>query len=123
MTKSQALNTFWNSFSWPAYHEDSVPDNSSFPYITYSEITDSLGNVVALSSSLWDRSSSWKRISDKSEEIAKSIGENGHKVLKLDSGYIWLVKGTPFAQRMNDPNDDQIKRIYLNVLGEFLTAY
>lgn len=123
MNKSQVLNSFWNSFSWSAYHENSVPDNTPFPYITYSEVTDSLGNVVALTASLWDRGSSWERITKKSEEIAKCIGEYGHKVIKLDCGYIWLVKGTPFAQRMGDPNDDQIKRIYLNVLGEYLTAY
>lgn len=123
MKKSQVLNSFWNSFSWPAYHENSVPDNTSFPYITYSTATDSLGNVVALTASLWDRGTSWESISNKAEEIAKYIGEQGHKVIKLDLGYIWLVKGTPFAQRMGDPNDDQIKRIYLNVLGEFLTAY
>lgn len=123
MNKSQAINSFWNSFTWPAYHEYSVPDNATFPYITYSEATDSLGNVVSLSASLWDRNTSWERITLKGEEIAKAIAEYGHHTIKLDAGYLWLVKGNPFAQRMNDPNDDQIKRIYLNVLGEFLTAY
>lgn len=123
MDKSQGLNSFWNNFTWPAYHENSVPDDAAFPYITYSEATDSLGNVVSLSASLWDRSTSWERITLKGEQIAKAIAEFGHKTIKLDNGYLWLMKGNPFAQRMGDPNDDQIKRIYLNVLGEFLTAY
>ena len=123
MDKSQAINAFWNSFIWPAYHEYSVPDDARFPYITYSEVTDSLGNAVSLSASLWDRSTSWSHITLKSDEIAKAIAEYGHFVIELDNGYLWLVKGNPFAQRMNDPNDDRIKRIYLNVLGEFLTAY
>jgi hypothetical protein len=133
MNKAQALNAFWNSFDWPAFDENSVPEKIpndqgemvplTFPYITYSESTDSLGNVVSLSASLWDKSNSWERVSLKEDEIAKTIAEYGHHVIKIDDGYIWLVKGTPFAQRMGDPNDDKVKRIYLNVLGEFLTAY
>lgn len=123
MNKDQALDTFWNSFGWPAYDQNSVPDDVKFPYITYNESTDSLGNVLSLSASLWDRSNSWERVSLKKDEVAKKIGEYGHHTIKLNGGYVWLVKGTPFAQRMADPNDDKVKRIYLNVLGEFLTAY
>ena len=132
MNKSQALNYFWNSFGLLAFDENSVPekipDNQGrlvplpFPYITYTNITDSLNNVVMLSASIWDRNTSWERISLKSEEIAKAIGEHGYYSMKLDNGYVWFVKGSPFAQRMSDPEKD-IKRIYLNVQAEFLTAY
>ena len=123
MNKAQAIDTFWNSFNIPAYDENSVPEDATFPYITYSESTDSIGNVVMLNASIWDRSTSWEGISLKAEEIAQKIAEYGHDTIKIDNGYIWLVKGAPFAQRMSDPNDDKIRRIYLNVLGEFLTAY
>ena len=123
MNKAQAIDTFWNSFNIPAYDENSVPEDATFPYITYSESTDSIGNAVMLNASIWDRSTSWEGISLKAEEIAKKIAEYGHYTIKIDTGYIWLVKGTPFAQRMSDPNDDKVRRIYLNVLGEFLTAY
>ena len=123
MDKAQALDAFWNSFNIPAYDENSVPEDATFPYITYSEATDSLGNVVTLNASIWDSSTSWATVSLKAEEIAKKIAEYGHYTIKIDTGYLWLVKGNPFAQRMSDPNDDNIKRIYLNVLGEFLTAY
>lgn len=34
-----------------------------------------------------------------------------------------LKRGSPFAQRMSDPNDDMIRRIYINITAEFLTAY
>lgn len=122
MNKLQAIDYFWNDFGIPAYDENSVPDNAKFPYITYSVATDSLGNVVPMSASIWDRSTSWVTISDKAEAIAKRLAEFGYYKIKLDVGYVWLVKGTPFAQRMSDP-DDSIKRIYLNVLAEFLTAY
>ena len=123
MNKSQALDHFWNKFQWDAYDENSVPDELNFPYITYSQSTDSLGNVVALGASLWDRSNSWEKVSDKADEIARYLKEQGHVTLKLDNGYVWLVGGTPFAQRMSDPSDSKIKRIYLNVMGEFLTAH
>lgn len=122
MNKSQALNQFWNSFDIPAYDENSVPDRTAFPYITYTESLDSLGNVLMLTASIWDRGSSWKFITDKQEEIAKKIGEHGHFTIKIDEGYLYLVKGTPFAQRMSEPGNDTI-RVYLNLMGEFLTAY
>ena len=122
MNKSQALNQFWSQFNIPAFDENSVPDGTPFPYITYSEATDSLGNVVQLSGSIWDKSTSWERVSLKAEEIAKLLGETGYYKMKLEDGYVWFVKGTPFAQRMSDPEKD-IKRIYLNVQAEFLTPY
>lgn len=122
MNKSQALYSFWSGFNIPAYDENSVPDNVAFPYITYSDITDSLGNVVQLSASIWDRSNSWERISLKADEVAEKIGKNGYHIITIDGGYVWLTKGTPFAQRMGDP-DKEIKRIYLNVQAEFLTQY
>ena len=34
-----------------------------------------------------------------------------------------LKRGSPFAQRMSDPNDDMIRSIYINITVEFLTAY
>lgn len=122
MNKSQAINAFWNSFGIPAYDENSVPDGATFPYITYAEATDSLDNVVYLTASIWDKSTSWQNVTLKSEEVARKLGEYGFYRMKLDNGYVWLVKGSPFAQRMGD-TDDRIKRIFLNVQAEFLTAY
>ncbi len=122
MNKSQALNQFWNSFNIPAFDADSVPDNTPFPYITYEESLDSIGNILILTASVWDRGTSWKRIADKTEEIARKIGENGHYVIKLDNGYLYLSKGSPFATRQSD-QDPEIRRYYINVMGEFLTAY
>ena len=123
MDKAQAIHSFWNSFGIPAYDENAVPDDATYPYITYNVATDSLGKVVILNASIWDRSTLWAPITQKSEAIAKALGEYGYYKIKLDQGYVWFVKGTPFAQRMRDPIDEQIKRIYLNVQAEFLTAY
>lgn len=125
MDKAQGLQQFWGSFGISAYDESSVPDRNdiTYPYITYSIVDDSLGNVVNLTASIWYRSSSWAGVELKKNEIAKKLGEFGHYVISIDDGYIYMVKGIPFAQRMSDPSDDMIKRIYINVQAEFLTAY
>ena len=123
MDKSQAINNFWSLFQIPAYDENSVPDGSSFPYITYSVPIDSIGNPTVLNGSVWYRSTSWEEISKKTDEIAKLVGEHGFYLVKIDDGYLWITKGTPFAQRMSDESDDMIKRIYINLMIEFLTSY
>lgn len=123
MNKEQAIQKLWSSFGIPAYDEQTVPDNAKMPYITYQVATDSIDQVVNLSASIWYRSSSWKDISNKCDEIARYLAEQGFAKIELDKGYAWFVKGTPFAQRMSDPEDDMIRRIYLNVQAEFLTAY
>lgn len=120
MDKAQALNSFWNSFSIPAYDSQTVPANATLPYITYETVTDSFDNRVTLTNSLWYRSTSWKEITEKANEIAESIGYGG-EIIRIDNGYVWLMRGTPFAQRMSDP-DDSIRRIVLNVQADFLTA-
>lgn len=123
MNKAQRLQVFWESFGVPAYDENSVPDDVIYPYITYSVVDDSLGNMVPLSASIWYRSSSWAEVESKKNEITKCIGEFGFLSLPVDGGYIFMTKGTPFAQRMRDPSDDLVKRMYLNLSVEFLTAY
>lgn len=124
MDKAQAIHRFWSSFGLPAYDENSVPSGENaprLPYITYGVIIDTLGGVVSLSASLWYRDSSWETISKKADEISNAIGVGG-KVITLDTGYLWICRGTPFAQRMADDTDDVVRRIYLNIQAEFLTA-
>lgn len=123
MNKEQAIQKLWSSFGIPAYDEQTVPDDAKMPYITYQVATDSIDRVVNLSASIWYRSSSWKDVSNKCDEIARYLAGQGFAKIELDNGYVWFVKGTPFAQRMSDPEDDMIRRIYLNVQAEFLTAY
>ena len=121
MDKAQALNTFWNSFGLPAYDSQTVPPDVTLPYITYETKTDSLDNSLMLTNSIWYRSTLWRDIEQKSEDVAERLGLGG-EVVKIDDGYLWLTKGSPFAQRMSDP-DDSIRRIVINVRAEFLTAY
>lgn len=121
MDKFQALHAFWSSFDLPAYDQYSVPDGAALPYLTYEAATGSIGDVVNLSASLWYRDTGWATISRKAQEIADAIEDLYPPTLQLDTGRLLLVRGTPWAQRMNDPDDDGIRRVVLNVQAEFLT--
>lgn len=123
MDKAQAIQKFWESFDIPAYDETTVPSDAVMPYITYAVKTDSLNNVVNMYASLWYHSTSWKDISEKTEQIAEYIVSMSPPAIKFDGGRLYITKGTPFAQRMADPNDDMIRRMYLNIQAEYLSAY
>lgn len=123
-TKAATIYEFWNSFGMPAYEENSVPtgeDAPKFPYITYQLVTDSLGNEVAMTASLWYRGTSWVEANAKTEEVSQRIGRKG-AVLDCNGGKVWIKRGTPFAQNMGDESDNLIKRKYLNITAEYLTA-
>ena len=121
MTKSAAMYQFWNSFGMTAYEENTVPTDTAFPYITYQLVTDSFDREVPVTASLWYRSESWTGINAKTEEISQRISRGG-KIISCDGGAIWLKRGQPFAQNMGDESDDLIKRKYLNITAEFMTA-
>ena len=121
MTKAAAIYQFWNSFGLTAYEENSVPDDADFPYITYQFVTDSFDREIPLTVSIWYRSESWTGINAKTEEISQKISRGG-KVIPCDGGAIWLKRGQPFAQSMGDESDNLIKRKYLNITAEFMTA-
>ena len=121
MTKAAAIYQFWNSFGLTAYEENTVPDDAIFPYITYQLVTDSFDHEVPVTASIWYRSESWVAINSKTEEISQKISRGG-KVIPCDDGAIWLKRGQPFAQNMGDESDDLIKRKYLNITAEFMTA-
>lgn len=121
MTKAAAIYQFWNNFGLTAYEENTVSDDAKFPYITYQLVTDSFDREVPVTASLWYRSESWTEINAKTEEISQKISRGG-KIISCDGGAIWLKRGQPFAQNMGDESDDLIKRKYLNITAEFMTA-
>lgn len=124
MTKAAAVYQFWSSFGLDTYEENSVyqmDEKPTFPYLTYELNTDSFdGEAVALSASLWYRSTSWTQANAKAEEISAAIGRIG-KIIECDSGYIWIKRRSPFSQSMGDDSDDMIKRKVLSVSVEFWT--
>lgn len=121
MTKASALYKFWSGFGLPAYEENTIPTDAKLPYITYQVVTDSFGAEIALTASVWYRGTSWVEANAKAEEISRAISRGG-KTIPVDGGVLWLKRGTPFSQSMGDETDDLIKRKYLNITAEFLTA-
>ena len=121
MTKAAAIYQFWSSFGLTAYEENTVPHDADFPYITYQLVTDSFEREIPLAASIWYRSESWTAINAKTEEISQTISRGG-KIIPCDGGAIWLKRGQPFAQSMGDESDNLIKRKYLNITAEFMTA-
>ena len=119
MNKIQTLHAFWSSFGLKAYDETSVPDGAKLPYITYEVSSDNFSNTLLLSASLWYRSSSWVEITAKEQEIADFITRGG-RMLKYDDGALWIRMASPWAQRMNDPSDEMIRRIVLAINIEYL---
>lgn len=124
MTKNGALYSFFAGFGIPAYEENAVYDLEQppdFPYITFQSITDSLGNTVTINASLWYRSTSWADCNALTEQISQYLGRGG-VTIPYDGGALWIRKTVPFAQNMNDPADDMIKRKVLALNLEYLSV-
>jgi hypothetical protein len=124
VTKAGAIQWFWGAFDIPAYEENAVPtgeDAPAFPYITYQFVSDVLGYPVAMTASIWYRSTSWVDANAKAEQVSKWIGRSG-KIVPCDGGAVWIRRGSPFSQSMRDATDDSIKRKVINITAEYLTA-
>lgn len=120
LDKFQALHFFWNSFGIPAYESTTVPEGANLGdfYITYEATIDSLDRAVPMSASIWKRNTmSWEEISQKAEQISDALVQV--KSIPLDTGFLYITRGQPFAQRVAD-EDDSVRRIYINIMAEFL---
>lgn len=120
MDKAQALHSAMSSFNLKAYDENSVPTEANLPYLTYRAVFDDMFNTAFVSASIWYRSTSWAEISQKCDEIAEWLGTGG-QLIPFENGVLWIRRGSPFSQRMND-TDDSIRRIYMNLEADFLSV-
>lgn len=124
MTKAACVQRFMASFGLPAVQEAAFPadpvERPEFPYLTWSASFDALGVEVPVSLSLWYRSEGWVAVNAKMAEISAAVGRGGVFLL-CDGGGVWIRRGVPFAQQMGDPDDDMIKRMYINLVAEYIT--
>ena len=121
MDRSEALYNFWSSFGLPAYEENNVPQDASFPYITYEDTVGDFGNIIPLSASIWDRTQKGKAFVDaKADEIEQFI-KNMDVCPVIKGGRYRVFLDGPFAHTMGDPDDKLIKRKLLSVKFEFMT--
>ena len=121
MDKGQAIQAFWESFGIPAYDDGRVPKNAIMPYITYDVSMDSLGTVLQMSASLWYHSLTWEAVTAKADEISEHIQRMSPPAMEIDSGRIYITRGSPFAQRLTDP-DQTIRRMLILINVEYFTA-
>lgn len=121
MTKSAALQAFFESFGIKAYPASSVPDDTEFPWLTYEPILSTWdGDEASITVNLWYRTESEKTPNDKAAEISEAIGMGG-KIIPCDGGAIWIKRGSPFCQSLSDEADYIIKRRYIQLTAAFLT--
>lgn len=114
----QTWQEWLESFGLPTYDESTVPDDATLPRITYTWAETELDAPTSIPVSLWYRAKGWKDITQKAEEFFDGIG-NGGKTIKTNDGYLWVLRGSPFYQRVTD-EDDGIRRIVLNITVEHL---
>lgn len=134
MNKQQAYSEFWSGFRVLAFEENSMPDDKTidalikagkvkakYPYIAYQVLIDDLGHPVFPMASIYDRSTSWKRVDELANEISEEIQKMN--TIKLDNGRMFITKGSPFAQHQLESEDMNIRRVILNLGVEFFTEY
>lgn len=122
MTQEAAIYQFLSGFAIPAYASASVPDQAQFPYLTYDLV---LGEweqgEVNMPVNVWYRTESEAAPNAKVREIGTAIGRSGVTV-PCDGGFLWLKKGSPWAQSVTvDGEDEKVKRRLLNISIETMT--
>lgn len=122
MTPEAAVYTFLSSFGIPAYAASSVPDQATFPYLTYDLVLGEWGQPeVNMPVNVWYRTESEAQPNAKVREIGERIGMGG-VLLHCDGGVLWVKKGSPWAQAVTvEGEDEKVKRRYVNINIEFMT--
>jgi hypothetical protein len=122
MSKASALYSWFSGFGIEAYEESNVESDAPYPRLTYTYATgDFDSGEVPIVVNLFYRTESNVAIDAKAEEIYNRIGRGG-VIIPVESGSIWLKRGSPFCQALSEPSDANIRRRYINITAEFLTA-
>lgn len=121
MTKEAALHRFFNSFGIPGYPSSAVPEDAVFPWLTYDLTTSAWDSgEVGLTVNLWYYTTDEAPPNAKARELSEHVGMGG-VLVPCDGGGIWLKRGSPWCQNLQDDTDHNIKRRYLNITAEYLT--
>lgn len=112
---AKTLNVYFNQFG-AAYLENNVPGNATRPYITYSlsdtdEFEDGLMQVK-----VYDNSTSILKVSEITDNIGESLGYG--VLVPAEKGNIYLRKGSPYAQYINEDNTEL--SVYINIIYKIL---
>ena len=121
VTPEAAIYQFLSSFDIPAYAATSVPDEATFPYITYDLVLGEWDRgEVNMPVNVWYRGESEAQPNAKVREMSQRIGMGGVCV-QCDGGMLWIKRGSPWAQAVTvEGEDEAVKRRYVNVNIEYL---
>lgn len=120
MTKGEVLQSFFERFM-TAYPASAVPQDTTFPWLTYELVTSSWGDGdVTMQVNLWFYSTGEAEPNAMAQHISDTIGAGG-VLLPCDGGAVWIKRGAPWCQSVPDA-DKAVKRRLLNVFVEYLTA-
>lgn len=118
MNKEQAFVNFWESFDIPAYEINTVKKEAKLPYFTYEVNIPDRGYQAPFSVNIYFKNSGWEKVTEQANIILDRITHGGINI-NYNGGSIWLKRGdSNLMQRMNDPKDDTIKCIVLNLVIE-----
>ena len=119
MTKGAALQAFFSRFM-DAYASNAVPEDVTFPYLTYDAVFDAWGGApVSMTVNMWFYTTGEAVPNAKVQELSEALGIGG-ATIQCDDGYIWLLRGSPWCQSLADETDRNIKRRYVNYCCEQL---
>lgn len=117
-TREGAIYDFLSSFGIPAYAATGTPDKAEMPYITYNLVIGDYTNTVSMQVDVWYRTESEAAINAKVREIEDAL-KAGKGNLVFDEGGIWVTKGNPWCQSVQD-EDNTVKRRYINMDLQYL---
>jgi hypothetical protein len=111
-----ALLDFWSGFAWnghpvPAFPSGRVPENQSFPYITFDVVQGSFFSVAFPAAFVWcqaPKDGSYNVQAQRAEImdlIAKAIPESG-RLLRFDGGMIKMERNEGNFLSYYDPEDE-----------------
>ena len=123
MTKDRALFEWFQQFSMPFYPVTALPpaEDITFPYGTYEPVFGYNGDITHPTVNIYYLTESEVTPNNKAAEIGEVIGMGG-TLVKCDEGLMWIKRGSPFVQGINDPDNSNIKRRLISIAIEFLTT-
>lgn len=118
MTKDKALHAWFNSFGVKMYPVNALPVEPTFPYGTYTYGYEGFGETYYSTVNLYYLTQSTVTINAKADEIISAIKDGGIQI-PCDNGSLWIRRGT--CQAINDPDNSNIQRRYMQIAIENLT--
>lgn len=111
---TKTLFSFFNSLGYEVYLEGQISESAKFPYIIISYQLEEFGVDSLIQGQIRDKSYSRETVNRISDELL-SVIQNGIKIRTTDNeGYLYLRRGSPFIQPINDIEGLQVN--YFNII-------